>query len=574
MKNKTKKFITLLMAGLMSCSVLSMSACGGGGDSTGSNEPVNENKTQLYVSYLNAGYSDRWLSAAKQRFEEMYADYVFETGKQGVQVVLDPETTSNSAVNMKNKRAHVWFCEDYRTESFVAAGVMADMTSALTTSLGSSYGKDLNGTALPGYAGETKSIVEKMSAEEKAYFVLEENGKETCYAVPYIDTYNGTITYDVDVFEREGFYYKADNTLGAKKSTGEALGTGPDGVTGTADDGLPRTYEEFFNICAQMKKRNIVPFVWAGNWTQYVTQLADSLFAQNIGFEQFSAMLKGEGTLKDFINGTVSSDGSYTIKEETFDSSSFNKAYNTAGLYNAVNFISHIVDDELYVEENGFNGAYSHETAQNDFVFGQEIEHDFGFLIDGTWWYSEANKWLENYDKRVSPVKDRHFAYMALPKADETTFERTKGENVVYTSYPTGICVRKGLSTMEQLLAETFVRFYCTDESLVEYTKIVSNPRGLTYAISDDDYDALMPYAQSLYGVHTASRGYETYQVTHAYSNATFYRTNAGKFKSFMVSQTSKGQYSNALQFFYDNSSMTSVDYFKGILSLNGYLGK
>ena len=569
---KIKKFITLLMAGLMSCTVLGATACGGGQGSGG--EAADDKKTQLYVAYLNAGYSDRWLAAAKQRFEEMYANYVFEDGKRGVQVILDPMTSANSTVDMKNKRSHVWFCEDYRTESFVAAGVMADITSALTTSLGASYGKDLEGTELPGYVGETKSIIQKMSAEEKSYYILNDGGKDLCYAVPYIDTYNGTITYDVDLFENEGFYYKADNTIGAKKANGDALGTGPDGVTGTADDGLPRTYEEFFELCSRMQARGVVPFVWAGNWNKYVTELADSLFAQNIGSAQFSSILNGEGTLKDFINGSVSADGSYTVKEETFDSNSFNKIYNTAGLYNAVDFISHIISDELYVKENGFNGAYSQHTAQNDFVFGKEIEHDFAFLVDGTWWYNEANRWLENYNNRVGPVKDRHFAIMALPKADEATFERTKGENVVYTSYPTGICVKKGLSEMQQLLAETFVRFYCTDESLVEYTKIVSNPRGLLYDISDEDYNALMPYAQSLYGVHTASKGYETYKVTHAYSNSEFYRKNVGVFKSFMASSTSKGEYSNTLQCFYDNSSLSSVDYFKGILSLNGYSAK
>lgn len=571
MKNTFKKLTTLFLAAMTACATLSVTACGGGNQL---NEEVDENRTQLYVSYLNAGYSDRWLAAAKQRFETMYADYVFEKGKQGVQVVLDPETTSNSAVNMRNKRAHVWFCEDYRTESFVAAGVMADMTTALTTSLGESYGEDLNGTALPGYAGETKSIVGKMTANEKAYFVLNEGGKDTCYAVPYIDTYNGTLTYDVDVFEDQGLYYKADNTLGGRKATGEALGTGPDGVPNTADDGLPRTYDEFFEICRIMKTRGVVPFVWAGNWNHYVTQLADSLFAQNIGSAQFAAMLKGEGIMKDFIDGTVADNGTYKIKEETFDASTSERMYNSAGLYNAVDFIQRIIENEYYVQENGFNGAYTHETAQNDFIFGAEIEHDFGFLVDGTWWYNEANKWLENYDKRVDSIKNRHFAYMALPKADEATFERTKGENVVYTSYPTGICVRKGLSEMQQLLAETFVRFYCTDESLAEYTKIVSNPRGLTYSLSHDDFNSLMPYAQSLYGIHTASNGYETYKVTQAFSNEVFYRTNAGKFKSFMVSQTSKGQHNNTLQTFYDNSSMTSVDYFKGILSLNGYSAK
>jgi hypothetical protein len=382
------------------------------------------------------------------------------------------------------------------------------------------------------------------------------------------------LTYDVDVFEKNALYYKANNTLGGKKSTGEALGLGPDGVANTADDGLPRTYAEFFAVCKKMKQQcNTLPFIWAGNFLGYLNQLGRSLFMQNVGSAQIDAMMAGEGTLKDYIVGDVAANGTYSIQEETFTQDTYRKMYNTAGLYNAMDFLYDIVAGQYYNEENCFNGNYSHEIAQADFVFGQENgDNDYGFLIDGTWWYNEAEKYLQSYEQRLQEDRNnRRFAYMALPKADEATWERTKGENIVYTTYITGFGVKKNVSEDKKLLAETFVRFYSTDESLVEYNTIVSTPRGLTYEMSDTQYEALSPYGKSLYAVHAGTRGYETYKVKTGMSTNEFYRKNK-IFDSVGTAKIGNVEYTNALETFRSNISkgMTAVDYFNGILKKNG----
>ena len=130
------------------------------------------------------------------------------------------------------------------------------------------------------------------------------------------------------------------------------------------------------------------------------------------------------------------------------------------------------------------------------------------------------------------------------------------------------ISVEEGV---KKLLAETFVRFYCTDESLVEYTTIVSNPRGLTYNMTNDQYAQLSPYGKSLYGVHSQTRGYENFKVTYARDNGEFYKNNSALFDSFMGSLVGGTSYSNVIMAFHDKYSdgLTAEKYFKGILNVS-----
>lgn len=568
MKKEMKKIAAIALSAVC---VLSATACGGKGGN-GGGQTVDSSKTQLYVCYYNAGFSNRWLTAAAERFEKMYAEYSFEDGKMGVQVIMDPVSNGDMSSIIETKRSEVYFMESYATEKY--APLLADISNAMSVSLGESYGVDKNGKALPGYAGETKSIFEKMTTFEQSYYISKDGqGNNQGFVVPYLDCYNGTITYDMDVFEKHGLYYKADNTLGGKKSTGVALGVGPDGVAGTADDGLPRTYDEFFEICKKMKRQySTTPFIWAGNYLSYLNQVGRSLFVQNIGSAQLNAMLAGEGTLKDYINGEVASNGTYTVKEETFTADTYKKMYNVAGLYNAINFLYRIAKDQYYNEENCFNGNYSHEVAQADFLFGFENgDCDYGFLIDGTWWYNEAEKYLQAYEQKVDDRDTRNFSYMPLPKADEATWERTKGENVVFTTYLSGYGMKKNISDDKRLLAETFIRFYATDESLIEFNTIVSTPRGLDYTMSQPQYNALSSYGKSLYAIHTGMDGYETYKVCYGVSTGDFFRTNK-VLDGLVTSKIGNVEYTNALETFRTNISkgMTAADYFNGVLVKKG----
>ena len=540
------------------------------------------NKTALYIRYFNAGFGDRWLTAAETRFEQMYEEISFEPGKRGVDIVIDPsDSKSDFSADMQTQRDYVYFAESFDMLSYNTAGVLEDITDAMTTPLNESYGKDAEGNPLPAYPGETLSVYEKMSQSEKDYYVLNEGGKQKIRAIPYIDCYNGTLTYDADVFETYGLYRNSSNQLGATKASGVALGVGPDGVSNTADDCMPRTYDELFELCYRYKGF-IQPFVWCGNYTAYVTELANNLFLQNAGSAFVDGLLQGQGTVPDKIVGDISDLGldsvsqtnnyNYQTESQAFTATDYKHIFGSASLFNAVDFVYQILKNN-YVDKTKFVASYTNEVAQSDFYFGKENnEKDFGFLVEGTWWFNEAEKAISRYETNNDLGKDRYtrnVSYMPLPKADEATFNRTIGENVVASNYITAIAVRKGLNAVQKLVAETFVRFYCTNESLAEYNRIVSQPRGLNYTLTPTQYNSLTPYAQSLYNIKTGSNGYNTFKVKFLRSSSDFYRNNYSLFDlGFMSSQPAGfAKFSEIAPAFKDYPSLDAIKYYSGILA-------
>ncbi len=526
-----KRILLIIMACITAFSCV---ACGGNGGPGGGN---NKNTTKLYVAYVNAGFGSKWLEAAKTRFETMYKNFVFEEGKRGVEVVLDPVNEADMSTIMGTKRSHVYFSEYFRTEQYTT--LSADITKAVTTSLGESYGQDLEGTALPGYAGETESILDKMTDLDKEYFYTNIGGGEkVCIATPFMDTWDIGLNYDAKMFEDNGLYFNKNNQLGGSKAAND-LGTGPDGVPGNADDGLPRTYAEFFTLCDYMQTQaSIVPFVFCGNWPTYTRTLAQCLAMTNLGYDNVQEMFTGEGTIPDYLTFASNTSDAYTIQEKAFTKSNYTDIVSKSeSFYKALEFIYTIVNKGYCVAENVFDTTYTGDKAQEDFIFGKKLgrnkNKDYGFLVDGTWMYIESAKPIELYEDRYNSVEQDHdFKFMPLPKANEESFERTKGENLIYSHYYPGITIKKGLTPMIQLLAETFVRFYSTDESLIEYTKITSVPRSLMFEATKEQYNSFSAYGKTTYDMHNQINGYETIKIHSIQRKELFAVQNPGLFNA------------------------------------------
>ena len=90
MKNIFKRTLALLLA---LSATFTVASCGRGeidiGDSA-LNEDIDPDRTQLFVYSYTAGYGSDWIISVKEKFEELHKDDTnWETGKTGVQVVLD-----------------------------------------------------------------------------------------------------------------------------------------------------------------------------------------------------------------------------------------------------------------------------------------------------------------------------------------------------------------------------------------------------------------------------------------------------------------------------------------------------
>ena len=574
--------LTVTMA--MGC-VFAVSGCGnndgkGSGKESDKGQKVDMEKTQLYVRYSDYGFGNRWLIDAKDRFEKFYADYSFEEGKKGIQVVMDP-TANNLLADVTTARDYIYFAESYNTVEWYQYS--EDITKMASVSLGDSYGKDVNGKDLPGLPGETKSIKEKMNADETNYFVLNEEGKEKILAIPFIDGYNGTLTYNADIFEKYSLYYDKDNKIGVKRASGN-LGLGPDGVAGTADDGLPRTIDELVALCDKMKERGVIPFNWAGNWTVNAAEFFNSLAYTSFGAKTTRELIQGSGTLTNYIDAVIGNNtyslsksdmenGNYTVKEKTFTEDTFKDMLNTTAVYKTVEFVQKIIDNKYYKSDDNFSSSYTHKAAQGDFFWGEDKGNDFqyGMLMDGSWWFCEAEPYISQFETLKQKSRNtKDLRYMPLPKADLATWEALKGENFTPSTYFTGIVMKKGLNETQKLISELFIRFFCSDESLVSYTKIISTPRALTYSMSDEDYAELTPYGKTLYSVHAgdAARGYGTSVVQYLRSSTGHAFTNASDY-TYKYAFESRTYGSDILRAFKDHKATdnySSYEYFKDLL--------
>ena len=231
-----KKRILSIMLGagmLVSCSLVSGCNLIGGE----SYKEV-EGKTNITVGTYNGGVGLPWLKEAAKRFEAAYEEVSFEDGKTGVAVhVMDAKT----GVNLENSSLDkdVFFTESVDYYSFVAQeGKLADITDVVKADL----------TAL----NDSGTIEDKLDSA-LSNFLTAKDGKY--YALPFYDGIYG-IAYDVDMFEQRGWFFDESGQFTKKDKS-----TGIDGVKGTYDDGLPKTYAQFKQLVDKVRSENVTPFV-------------------------------------------------------------------------------------------------------------------------------------------------------------------------------------------------------------------------------------------------------------------------------------------------------------------------
>ena len=255
---------------------------------------VDNTKVQLLVGNFNGGYGNAWLNKAVKRFTEKYENYDFGNGKKGVQIIIDdnPRYSGKIENTMSSWAQNVILAENVNYYNLVdikdaSSKYLVDISDVVNTPVNLDL---ITGSVDSAYANDTKTIGEIMNVEMRDYLDADENGKY--YGVPFYEATVGII-YDLDVFEKYGFYYAAQgygdaegfiqdtdgNWIGeGGKVVGKAsemsytdalkagvkLGNGPDGKPETYDDGCAATYDDFFKLCLRMNARNVFPLTWPG----------------------------------------------------------------------------------------------------------------------------------------------------------------------------------------------------------------------------------------------------------------------------------------------------------------------
>ncbi|MBP5466008.1 MAG: extracellular solute-binding protein [Clostridia bacterium] len=496
--NKFLKVLSFLLA-LIICFVLSV-GCGGdggggdGGTGKGIEEKIDATRTQFYIGNYNGGYGDKWLRALKTRFENFYKEEHFEEGKTGVQVLIDNKKEEYKSIDnlggtIGTSKNSIYFTEGLDYDKLVDKGWLLDFSEILSSPL-TEY-------------GESKSIYDKMSEQQKNYYVV--NGGK-CYALPTYSAYFGTV-YDIDLFEEYLLYFSANTNNGNEGfivSLNDTKSNGPDGKANTYDDGLPATYDDFFKLCARMDDCGIMPMIWSGQYmSSYMRQYAAALMVDYEGETNARVDFDFSGNCNTLVSG-FDSQGSPILTSEEITPSTGYKVFKQVGRYYSIDFVKRIIDGE-YFHSLSTNITLSHTGAQEEFLFSkyESGTKPIAMLAEGIWWQSEAvdafDAVVTGYGEEASQ-NNRRFGFMPYPKA---TQEKV-GEGITLFDGLLSTCFInanvKNNALMKDL-AFKFIRFAHTDESLKEFTKITNTPKSFDYEMSASDLDELTTFGKSVYEI-------------------------------------------------------------------------
>ncbi len=549
---KRRKPIAFILSVLMAFSVASFVACNNNDDPFV--EKLDPTKTQIYVYNYYAGFRADWLLSAKKQFEEMYKDYPGVDGKVGVQILMDnrKQEFSDAASTVRNGTNEVYFTEGTSFHGLYNGDGLYDMTEWMTEPLTE--------------FGETRSIADKMTAEQREYMGVEIDGEERYFSLPNYSGFSG-IVYNKDIFESKGFYYKKGHESVSSiydKFTGDLtdLSSGPDGKYGTYDDGMPATYEEFYTLCDFIKSSGVVPFIWTGvHYKAYFGKLMMSLVADYEGPEETRLNFSLGGTSHTLINA----DGtSYkNSKEQGFPINESN-AYELArqeGRLKATEFIKKILDTAEWQSSNAYEGVVSHTDAQALYLSsGMDGNRQIAMLIDGSWWEGEASDAFNDTAIRYKAGNkyERNFGFLPLPKADKTKM----GQRTILDDLGSMVFVKATLAPEKKEIVGKFIRFMNSDKMLSEFTRITSALKALDYEVAEEDQAQMTTFAKDLWEMRKSSNMvYNVSDTPLVVNNKSYFA-----FNTYWYTRVNGRSYQYASEAIHANPSASASEVFQGMI--------
>ncbi len=478
---KIKKFIALMSVAAILAPTFSFVGCG-----DNELEAIDEMKTQFYIGNYEAGMGSKWLDSYEIAFEKAYENVSFEDGKTGVQIIVNKDKTAYTSDSlyenetMTTNGINLFFCDSVEHRKFVKKGWVEDITDVV---------KEI----LP---GETKSIEDKLTADQKSYYQVD--GKY--YSLPHYNSFGG-IVYDIDLFEERGYYFDTEGEIiGVEITDAHVLSNGPDGKPNSSDDGLPATYDEFFKLCAFIKADGVYPITWTGMYRDSYTQiLLEALAVDYEGAERAKARysLSQESIKTEIVSGFNAGDP--IVVEQDISQANYHDIYKLAGTYYAASFLEEIMLKNYYYK-NALSSVHSHEMTQYEYLYSRFdsaiVDKPIAMLIEGTWWEEEASatfaEMAENFDGAAR--NERRFGFMNLPKVNETKIGKT-----TLLSSTAELIVNKYSSQAQIKVAKEFIKFISTDEKLKEFHMSTGIGRDYQYELDSDEYAELSGIAKQIY---------------------------------------------------------------------------
>jgi len=464
---------------------------------------IDESKAQLRLLNFDGGVGTDWLKESVARFTELYKNKSFTPGTTGVQIHIDT-SKSIDFTNIPNMDVDIMFAEHVNFYDVMADGHLLDITDMVTAPMTE--------------FGETQSVEDKLYDNYKEYF---KTSAGKYYGIPH---YKGDycITYDRALWDEKRLFVGEDGEVN-QKANSSTLDVGPDGKKGTYDDGLPKTYEQFFEVCDVMSRKGIDPFVWSGAYQWYASGVLMSMKADVEGEHADVVYSFNEEVVDNLLIKEIKADGTVVYDDEptTINVQNGYELFRSAGNYYPVKFMESIIENGYVAEES--KGATSHTDAQESYLFSKYTSstgksNRIAMLMEGNWWGNEAKEDVQAMKNLYGETFNaRNFAILPFPKATEA---QVGEQQTMLDTGNTVACISKYTKVPE--LAKLFLQFLQTNDELVNFVKSTNLTRNYKFTVSDEDYENLNTFAKSMVDLHVSE---DTNHVM-AMSSSDFYYKN------------------------------------------------
>lgn len=453
-----KKLICLFLAIVVSLSLVACVGPSAGGSS--------DYDYELNVAIINSGLGTAYAEEIEKDFEAYYANCEVEPGSglKGVDIKLHPgldeyNSTKGTLLNtIDNLVPTVYILDRIDYQKFVIEDKLVDISDVVTDKI---YDKDGNFAKDTGLTAMYS--IEDLMADGYSEFYRYQDGN--CYGIPYRASIGGLI-YDADLFDTEGYFFKSNGQLGAKYADIKSgnCSTGPDGVLGTSDDGLPNTMSDFATLISYMRNRGTTPFSFSGAYK----------YTRNEAYQAMHANYEGKDNF--LLNYTFNGYDTGLKKQITEDN--YTDLLDQEGRRAAIRIFEEIAkNDKNWVE--GSTTSLDQKQAQNAFIMSVDSNNPVAFLFEGGWWESEARLTFENmqYDNEDWGYGKRNIRLFPYPNmvGEESVKDQVNTVRTLVGQHPLEGCSiflsKNNSSEIETIIGKEFLRFMNRRDQIIDFTK-------------------------------------------------------------------------------------------------------
>ncbi len=516
---KKKRILATALSTLMLvASMGSIAACGGGSGSTGGNNSnkyvynvPGDNKLTIKVKNFGGGPGNVWLEEAAERFAELKLNEQYGN-KTGVYITYEPTYSQNTS-SMAGDSTSIFFDERASDPNVLAQNsLLLNLDSIVTdtTREGGSLESKIFESSKDGIKGKDGSY----------------------YALPHYEYYTG-LSYNRTTFDDLLAYFAAedeDNVYPYSSKYGKAnfvgdltavKSVGPDGKSGTTDDGLPCSLDEFILLCDYIKTESegeIAPLTVSGLHYKYVEYIVIGFWSSLAGAEQMRNYYNCTGAIEvvdrdedgdlQFTDENLFQGINYIKKPKTKwvtmaeDGSDGWMGNDMAAKYYAT-AIYEVIVKEKFFSATAKSGK-DHWTTQMDlFMDGKMDTNNSAMLVEGSYWYNEANEngGLSYYETFVG--KDRSeldVQWMSLPT--NVFAEGATGKDACFLDCGQSYAMINGNVESNPALKQAcldFLEFCYSEAELKAFTAKTGLARAINYELDDTQKAGMSKFTRGLW---------------------------------------------------------------------------